>query len=66
MNIQELTVSERILLAERLWESVSGQSASIEITDAQKHILDERLAALDIDGELGDSWDVVKNRITKS
>lgn len=63
MNIQELSVSERIILAEQLWESVRGEVSQVELTEAQKQVLDERLAAFESDGDLGDSWAAVKNRI---
>jgi len=63
MNIQELSVSERILLAEKLWDSVRYQSDEIELTTDQMSLLDSRLAALTADGDLGDSWENVKARV---
>jgi len=59
MNIQELSVSERILLAEKLWDSVRYKSDEIELTTDQMSLLDSRLAALKADGDLGDSWENV-------
>jgi len=66
MNIQSLSATERILLAEKLWESVRSRSEEIELTEEQVELLESRLAALDADGELGDSWDNVKARILKT
>jgi len=63
MDIQELTTSERIQLAEQLWDSVRFKSNEIEVTPEQKVLLDSRLAALEADGDLGDSWDNVKARV---
>lgn len=63
MNIQELSVSERILLAEKLWDSVRYQSDEIELTTDQMSLLDSRLAVLKADGDLGDSWENVKARV---
>lgn len=63
MNIQDLSVSERILLAEQLWESVRDDVSRSGLPDTQKQILDERLAAFEQDGEVGSSWDAVKSRI---
>lgn len=63
MEIQSLTVSERILLAEALWDSIVAEQADIELTDAQKEELDRRLAAFGIDQDEGSSWSSVKARI---
>lgn len=63
MNIQSLSATERILLAEQLWDSVRTRSDEIEITDEQIELLESRLAALEADGELGDSWKNVKSRV---
>lgn len=63
MEIQTLTVSERILLAEALWDSIVAEQADIELTDAQKEELDRRLAAFEIDQDEGSSWSSVKARI---
>lgn len=64
MKIQEHTVSERILLAEELWDSVASDDIELELTEAQKLELDGRLIAFDNDKEVGSNWQDVKNRIT--
>jgi putative addiction module component (TIGR02574 family) len=66
MDILSLSISERILLAEQLWDSVRTKSDEIEITPEQTKLLESRLAALESDGDLGDSWDNVKARIENS
>ena len=63
MEIQSLTASERIILAEALWDSVVAEDTEIELTDAQKVELDRRLAAFEIDQDAGSSWPSVKARI---
>ena len=63
MDIQSLSVAERILLAEKLWDSVRSKSDDIELTAEQVELLESRLSALESDGERGDSWDNVKARI---
>ena len=65
-NIQQLSVSKRILLAEELWDSIRNQADEIKLTPEQMQLLDERLAFLKTDGELGDSWTNVKTRVTKA
>ena len=66
MDIQSLSTPERILLAEQLWDSVRNKSNEIEVTPDQVKLLESRLAALESDGDSGDSWENVKARITKS
>ena len=65
MDIQSLSNSERILLAEQLWDSVRANSDKLELTPEQTEFLESRLAALEEDGDLGDSWENVKDRILK-
>ena len=66
MDIQSLSTPERILLAEQLLDSVRNKSNEIEVTPDQVKLLESRLAALESDGDSGDSWENVKARITKS
>jgi putative addiction module component (TIGR02574 family) len=55
MDIHSLSTSERILLAEELWDSVHDKSDEIELSPEQIKFLEARLAAYDEDGETGDS-----------
>ncbi len=66
MNLQELTNSEKILLAEDLWDSVASNEQLIPITEDQKNILDKRLAKYSLDQDSGDSWHNVRNRISNT
>ena len=65
MDIQSRSVSERILLAEELWDSVCSKSDEIEVTPEQIELLESRLTALETDGDHGDPWKDVKLRITR-
>ena len=62
-DIQELSQSERILLAEQLWDSVAENQDSLEITASQKRVLEERLAAYKKNPNEGSSWEEVKNEM---
>lgn len=66
MNLQELTNSEKILLAEELWDSVASNEQLFPITEEQKNILDKRLAKYSLDLDSGDSWQNVRNRISNT
>ena len=63
MKIQELTVSERIMLAEKLWDSIVDEGTPIELTKKQRLELDSRLQAFLDDQDTGSSWSEVKERI---
>jgi putative addiction module component (TIGR02574 family) len=63
INIQELSQSERILLAEELWDSVAENQDLIEVTDSQKELLKERLAAYRASPDEGSSWEDVKKEM---
>jgi putative addiction module component (TIGR02574 family) len=63
MEIQSLTVSERIILAETLWDSVIAEGVEIDVTAPQREELNRRLAAFEIDQDIGSPWSVVKARI---
>ncbi|HFD32909.1 MAG TPA: addiction module protein [Gammaproteobacteria bacterium] len=64
MKLQELTPSEKILLAEELWDSVVSDGHLFPITEEQKKELDARLENYSIDPDAGDSWENVRKRIS--
>ena len=63
INIQELSQSERILLAEELWDSITANQDSLEVTAPQKKILEERLAAYRKSPNEGSAWEEVKKEM---
>lgn len=63
MDIQSLTISERIILAETLWDSVIAENVEIDLTGSQFEELNCRLAAFEVDQDIGSSWSDVKARI---
>jgi len=63
MEIQNLTVSERIMLAEALWDSVANHDSEIALTKKQSQELDLRISNYEIDHDNGSLWSEVKNRI---
>ena len=63
MEIKSLTVSERIILAETLWDSVIAEGVEIDVTAPQREELNRRLAAFEIYQDIGSTWAAVKARI---
>jgi len=63
MNIQELSVSDRIRMAEELWDSILEDQASIEVTDAQKKVLEQRIKSYSSTPSEGSTWEEVNDRL---
>jgi len=62
INIQRLSQSERILLAEELWHSVAKNQADLDVTDAQRQIPDERMAAYKASPNEDTCWGKLKTK----
>ena len=64
-DILKLSVSERILMVEAIWDSIAENEENLEITEETKQLLDERLEAHSKNPEEGSDWAEVKARIKK-
>ncbi|MGB6064089.1 MAG: addiction module protein [Desulfomonilaceae bacterium] len=62
-EIKKLSVAERIMIVEEIWDSIAADQESLEVTEAQRHELDRRLDAYHASPEGGSSWDEVKQRV---
>jgi putative addiction module component (TIGR02574 family) len=68
-EILKLSLSERILWAEALWNSIAMESKTydaIHLNDEQINRLDEIAAEFEANPAIGSSWENVKNRILAS
>jgi putative addiction module component (TIGR02574 family) len=65
-EILQLTIAERIQLAEDIWDSVAAFPEAIPLTEAQKEELDHRLQAYAQNPNEGISWDELKDKLRKS
>jgi putative addiction module component (TIGR02574 family) len=63
VDMSELSVAERIELAEDLWDSVLNEQDELPLTDAQKQELNRRLENYQQDPDAGSSWEAVKARL---
>ncbi|HEY9804887.1 MAG TPA: addiction module protein [Leptolyngbyaceae cyanobacterium] len=63
VDISQLSVAERIQLAEDLWDSISGQEEEVPLSEAQQQELDRRLANYQQNPANGSTWEEVKNRL---
>lgn len=64
-EILKLSVPERILMVEAIWDSIEAKDEMLEINNATKEILDDRLLAHYNNPHEGSSWEDVKARIKK-
>jgi putative addiction module component (TIGR02574 family) len=62
-ELLKLSVPERILLVEDIWDSIASVPDAVPLTDEQHDELDRRLEAYHANPDLGSPWDEVKSRI---
>jgi putative addiction module component (TIGR02574 family) len=61
----KLGKAQRILLAERLWDSVAEEAGPPALLEKQKEELQRRLDRLDATGPQGRPWGEVKKRLMR-
>ena len=52
-SILKLPIEDRIRLVEDIWDSIAADQSALDLTEAQKLELDNRLDAFEKDGEIG-------------
>lgn len=62
-KILELSVAQRLLIVEQIWDSIAENPDSVPLTDSQKQELDKRLNSYQRNPEAGSPWKDVKERI---
>ena len=56
VNLNDLTAAERLQLIEEVWDSLSDDSWTIPLTEAQIAEIERRLAEYRRDGDPGQPW----------
>ena len=67
-EILKLSVPERILLVEAIWDSIANEenkTTSYKLSEQQISILEDEMEAYSKNPEEGASWDEIKARILK-
>ena len=62
-EVLKLSVPERILMVEAIWDSIEEKDELLEINEATKNLLDDRLLAHQNNPHEGSNWSEVKARI---
>ena len=60
-QIKNLSVSERILLAEEIWDSVAEENKSFELSSTQKEELERRLKSFNQNPNAGRNWEEIRS-----
>lgn len=63
LGIDQLTLAERILLVEEIWDGIAQESEALAVPESHRAELDRRLAAFDANPREGSSWEEVKARL---
>jgi putative addiction module component (TIGR02574 family) len=63
LGLDQLSLAERILLFEELWDSIAVTPEAVPVTDAHKQDLQARLDAYRDNPRAGSPWEEVKARL---
>lgn len=63
-DVVQLPIAERLRLVEEIWNSIAEAPEAIDLTPADKRLIDERLEARQRDPGAGSPWEEVYRRIT--
>jgi putative addiction module component (TIGR02574 family) len=66
VEIERLSIAERIQLAEDLWDSILDRQDEVPLDRSQQQELDRRLERHRQDPNSGSTWEAVKQRLGAS
>jgi len=64
--IKKLSVSEKVLIVEEIWDSIAQGNEYPELTEAQRGELNRRIDSYHAGSFRGRSWESIKNDYLKS
>jgi putative addiction module component (TIGR02574 family) len=64
-EIKKLSVAERILVVEEIWDSIAKDQSALPVTAAQRRELDRRLRVHEASPDDTAPWKAVRARIKK-
>jgi len=64
-DIMALSIPERILLVEEIWNSIAAEQEAIPLTQAQREEMDRRNALYEASPDVGSSLEEVRARLEK-
>ena len=63
---KKLSIPDRILLVEEIWDTIAEENQAFELTDAQKWELDRRLESSIANPGQGRTWEEIKAEFMNS
>jgi putative addiction module component (TIGR02574 family) len=57
---KKLSVPERILLVEEIWDSIAEENECFQLTESQKEELDRRIESYQANPSQGRTWEEIK------
>jgi putative addiction module component (TIGR02574 family) len=63
LGLDQLSVAERILLVEEIWDSIAAEAENLPLSEAQQQDLKRRVAAYEANPKAGSNWEEVKARL---
>jgi len=65
-EIKKLSLSEKILIIEEIWDSIVKDNEYPELTDTQREELNRRIDSYHANPNQGRTWDEIKNNFWES
>jgi putative addiction module component (TIGR02574 family) len=63
LGIDRLSIPERILLVQEIWDSIAESPDEVPLTEAQRAELDRRLVHYEANKQSGSTWEEVKAKL---
>lgn len=63
LGLHPLSVAERLLLVEEVWDSIAEEAEGMPLTDPQREDLQRRMAAYEANPKAGSTWEEVNGRL---
>ncbi len=60
LGIDQLSVAQRVLLVEEIWDSIAEEEEELPLTEAQRLDLQRRVAAYEANPKAGAAWDTAR------
>ena len=65
-EIKKLSIPERILLVEEIWDSIAHENEAFELSQSQKDELGRRSVSFEHNPSQGRSWEEIKSEFLRS
>jgi len=65
-QIKKLSVAERILLVEEIWDSIATENEAFELTESQREELDRRIESFRTRPNQGRTWEEIRAEFMRS